>query len=287
MIADEAVFVAPSSIGEAVDAMGAPDAIAVSGGTSVGLLIGQGLLAPATVVWLGRIPELRGIRHDGHQLVIGAGVTLRSLASDPAVAVGLPAVAAAAAAVGNARIRAVATIGGAIAHADPRQDLPPALLAQHAEVEIAGRQGRRRLPLHELATGFMSTVLEPDELITEVRIPIVAGQRGCYQRFTPASNDDYPTVAVASTVVLDPDGTVTDAAVAVGGAASTAYLVPEASSLVGGRGSQADREAVGAAAAARSQPTGDRLGSPAYKREMVAIWTARNLARGMDRAVVP
>ncbi|MGH9094678.1 MAG: FAD binding domain-containing protein, partial [Acidimicrobiales bacterium] len=221
-------FIAPATVEAAVEALGAPDALAVAGGTSVGLLIGQGLVAPATLVWLGRIPELTRIRREGDRLVVGAGVTLRALAADPTVAAELPAVAAAADAVGNTRIRAVATIGGALAHSDPRQDLPPALIAHQADVEVAGRHGRRTLPLHRLATGFMSTVLEADEIITSVSVPLVAGRRSVYHRYTPGSVDDYPTVAVAATLVQHGDDLVAAATVAVGGAGPTPYLVPEA-----------------------------------------------------------
>ena len=278
MPADSTGFSAPSTIEQAVEALGAPEAIAVSGGTSVGLLIGQGLIEPGSLVWLGRIPELTRVFEAGGHLVVGAGVTLRTLTGHAAVIAELPAVAAAAAAVGNTRIRAVATVGGALAHADPRQDLPPALIAHGAEVEVAGRHGRRRLPVHQLATGFMSTVLEPDEVITAVSVPLVAGQRSRYNRYAPGSVDDYPTVAVAATVLQAADGTVTAATVAVGGAGATPYLVAEADLLVGRRGSPTEVSEVARAAAGHARPVDDRLGSAAYKREMVSVWTRRTLA---------
>jgi carbon-monoxide dehydrogenase medium subunit len=282
MPSDEPGFAAPTTVEQAVAELGAPDAVAVSGGTTVGLLIAQDLLAPAKVVWLGRIPELADIRRHGDRLVVGAAVTLRRLAEDPVVAAELPAVAAAAAAVGNTRIRAVATVGGALAHADPRQDLPPALMAHGADVEVAGRHGRRQVPLRELSTGFMSTTLEPDDVITAISVPLVAGQRSRYNRFTPGSVDDYPTVAVAATAVVDGDGMVTGATVAVGGAGAAPYLVAEADALAGRRPGADDVDAVARAAAGRARPVDDRLGSAAYKREMVGVWTRRTLASCLD-----
>lgn len=279
----EPAFLSPASVDEALEAMAEPDAVAVAGGTSIGLLVGQGLLAPTRLVWLGRIPELGTIAAQDGALVVGAGVTLRAVTGHPSVATFLPAVREAAAAVGNTRIRAVATVGGALAHADPRQDLPPALVAHRAEVEVAGRGGRRFLPLEELATGFMTTVLEPDELITAVRIPLVAGSRSVYRRYTPASADDYPTVSAAATATVA-RGTVAAVRLVIGGAGPTPYVVPEAEALVGTPGALvgtpealAAIDGVADAAARRAEPVDDRLGSAAYKRRMVAVWARRVL----------
>ncbi len=278
LVTDADGFVAASTVDEAVAALGYPGAVAVGGGTSIGLMIGQGLISPPQLVWLGQIPELREISDHGDRLVVGAGVTLEILAAHSVVTTRLAALATAAAAVGNTRIRAVATVGGALAHADPRQDLPPALLALGAEVEVAGPGGNRLLAVADLATGFMTTVLQPDEIVTHVSIPLVEAQRSQYHRFTAASLDDYPTVSVAVAVVVDRNDIVTRATVAVGGAAATAYLVDEAATLVGTRGASAALNEVADAAARRAQPIEDRLGSVAYKREMVRIWTSRALS---------
>jgi carbon-monoxide dehydrogenase medium subunit len=273
-VSAETTFVAPETVDEAVSLLSRPGAMAVAGGTSIGLLVGQGLIDPDRLVWLGRLPGLDTIRRDAGQLVIGAGVTLRELVADADVAATLPAVADAAAAVGNPRIRAVATVGGALAHADPRQDLPPALLAHEATVEIAGPAGTRSISLAGLATGFMTTALADDELITAVAVPVVTGRRSAYERFAPGSSDDYPTVAVAATCT---PGRTPAVLVAVGGAGPTAYLVPEAASLAGDDSPEA-RAAVAGAAVSLARPTDDRLGSAAYKRAMVATWVERVLA---------
>lgn len=278
--AGDPVFHAPRTLEEAFDALAEDGAVALAGGTSVGLLVGQGLLAPTALVWLGRIPGLGSVGVAEGPLSLGATATLASLASDPRVRTAAPALADAAAAVGNTRVRAVATAGGALAHADPRQDLPPALLALDARVEVAGPRGRRELRIDELVCGFMSTDLAPDELITAVRVPAPPGRRSCYLRFTPGSDDDYPTVSVAATAVVS-DGTPSTVTLAVGGAGPVAYLVPEAQELSGATGARvaglvAD---VAEAAARRADPVDDRLGSAAYKRRMVAVWARRALGR--------
>jgi aerobic carbon-monoxide dehydrogenase medium subunit len=274
----EPLFMSPATVDDAVAAMAREDAVLVAGGTSVGLLVSQRLLEPSALVWLGRIAELRGIASEGGRIVIGAGTTLREVAAHPAIVSSLPAVSAAADEVGNIRVRAVATVGGALAHADPRQDLPPALLACDAEVHVVGSDSSRWLPLRDLAIGFMSTVLAQDEIITAISVPLVANQRSYYCRFTPGSADDYPCVAVAASICTD-GKTVTAARIAVGGAGPVAYLVDEAESLVGTSAQPSAVTDVARAAASRAAPMDDRLGSASYKRAMVAVWVERALAQ--------
>jgi len=276
--ADETAFFVPDTLDAAVEALSTPDAIALAGGTSVGLLLGQGLLVPSVLVWLGRIPELSALDEADGRLSIGASTTLATLAAHPRVRATLPALADAAGSVGNVRVRSVATVGGALAHADPRQDVPPALLALDARVEVVGPQGRRVLAVDELIDGFMSTALAPDEVITAVHVPVPRGRRSSYLRFTPGSADDYPTVLVAATVAVR-DGVPIGATLAVGGAGPTPYLVPEADALAAVPvGQWADVVAeVADAAERRADPVSDRLGSAPYKRRMVAVWARRVL----------
>ena len=283
-MAAEPAFVAPDTVEEAVGALLADGALAVGGGTSVGLLLGQSLIEPDVLVWLGRIPALRAITVDRGQLNAGATVTLRELSRHPAVRSSLPALAAAAGIVGNPRIRAVATVGGAVAHADPRQDLPPVLVALDAAVEITGPAGTRTVPAAGLATGPMETVLLPGELITSVRIPIAPALRSAYLRFTPGSAADYPTVGAAAAARRDPEGTLSSVRLALAAVGPTVLAVPEAAELVGQRAPSAAAVAeVAAAAARRALPAGSRLGSARYVRAMAAVWARRVLTDCLSR----
>jgi carbon-monoxide dehydrogenase medium subunit len=277
MAADPA-FLAPATVRDALRALRADDALAVGGGTSVGLLLGQSLIEPGTLVWLGKIPALRGITVADGQLTAGAAVTLRELSRHPAVRSSLTALAAAAGIVGNPRIRAVATVGGALAHADPRQDLPPTLVALGATVEITGPDGTRTVPVAGLATGPLETVLRPGELITAVRVPLVPGLRSVYLRFTPDSAADYPSVAAAATATRDPGGTLASVTLALGAVGPTVLAVPEAAELAGMRAPSATAiAAVAYAAARRARPVTNRLGSADYVRAMAAVWARRAL----------
>lgn len=278
MAADPGFFV-PASVEEALGALRDEDALALAGGTSVGLLLGQSLIEPSLLVWLNRIPGLRDISHDDAGITLGATVTLRELSRHPVIRSSLPALADAAGLVGNPRVRAVATVGGALAHADPGQDLPPALVALGATVRIAGPEGTRLVPAAGLAVGLMETVLDPGELITSVRIPLVPGMRSVYLRFTPGSAADYPTVAAAASASRETDGTLASVTLALGGVHRTVLSVPEAASLAGQYApSAASVAAVAEAAARRSRPVASRLGSVAYKQAMAAVWARRALA---------
>jgi aerobic carbon-monoxide dehydrogenase medium subunit len=277
-------FRVPGTLGEALaELTGEEDVIAMGGGTSVGLLLKNDLIQPRKIVWLARISELRQLgAGPGGELTLGATVSLRELAGSAAVRRQFPALAYAAGRVGNPRVRAVATVGGALAHSDARQDLPPILYALQARVLIQGPEGTREVPVAEFHTGFMETVLAPDELVTGVVIPPVPGRRAAYARFNPGSRDDYPTVSAAASVVRDGDGRVTSAVLALGGVGGTPLLVPAASGLVGAAAGPTEVAEVAAAAETTAEPYDDQRGSARYKKAMAREWAARVLRACLD-----
>lgn len=271
-------FRRPATLEEALRDLEPEGAVAVGGGTQVALLTRHGLLEPTRLVWLGDVAGLRGISAgaDG-ALVLGGGTTLAEIAASSIVRSLHPVLARAAASVGNARVRAVATLAGHLAHADPRQDLPPVLMVLDAMARTRWRGEQREIPLHELFVGLLETVLREGELLTSVRIPPAGdGVRVHYTRFTPGSSNDYPTVGVAARLEVG-DGTVRRAVVGLG-AVGARPLRLELSELAGRRAGDEAWEASGAAAAAACDPSSDQRGSAAYKRAMVRLWTARTLA---------
>jgi carbon-monoxide dehydrogenase medium subunit len=270
-------FLRPVSVAEAIAMLTGGDAMVMAGGTSVGLMIGQRLIEPDRLVWVSNIEEMARITPVAGALRIGAGATLREVAAHPEVRAAAPAVAAAAGCVGNPRVRAVATVGGALVHADPRQDLPPALAACGAEAEIVGPRGTRRVAVADLATGFLETVVAPDELLTAVELPTAARSASIYFRYTPGSVADFPTVAVAAAAVWSDDDRLMSLRLVLGGVASTPLVVPEAAQLAGADDPLGRIGDVAAAARTRADPVSDRLGSAEYKREMAAIWAGRAL----------
>ena len=257
--------------------LGEDGALAVGGGTQIGLMLRQGLIEPRRLVWLGRITELAEIHCDASgAVVIGGGATLASMAASSLVRAIHPMLADAASRIGNVRVRAVATIGGHLAHADPRQDLPPCLLVLASTLTLEGPDGRREVPLRNFFLGPFETALREGELMTQVTIPALPTSARCrYLRFTPGSTLDYPTVGVAACVELH-DGVVRRAAVGLGGVAPRPLLV-EMAGLAGAPINLATFGEAGAIAAARCEPASDQRGSADYKREMTALWTRRAL----------
>jgi aerobic carbon-monoxide dehydrogenase medium subunit len=278
LTAAETAFTAPATVGEAVAELSeSEDVLVMSGGTSVALLLKNGLAEPRKIVWLARIPEMRYLEASGDGgLRIGGMTTLRELAASDAVRGSVPALAEAAGRVGNPRVRSVATLGGALAHADPRQDVPPVLLALEATVRIAGPGGERDLPLAGLYAGFLETVLAQGEIITGIAVPPAPGRRARYARFTPGSQDDYPTVSAAASIIRAGDGSVIRAVLALGGAGPTPLVIPAAERLSGAPTAR-DIEAVAAAAEAAAEPITDQRGSARYKKAMVRVHSQRVL----------
>jgi carbon-monoxide dehydrogenase medium subunit len=283
-------FCTPSSVAEAIGEMAEDeDAILMGGGTSVGVLLKNDLIVPRKIVWLTKIPELRRLTVDAEgSVIVGATVTLRELAGSAVIRRRFPALAYAASRVGNPRVRAVATAGGALVHSDARQDVPPVLYALGATVRVQGPGGAREIPVTQFHTGFMQTVLAEDELVTEIVIPGgTHTSRAAYGRFTPGSHDDYPTVNAAASVVRDGDGRIARAALALGGVGSTPLLIPEAAALAGTVPGPADVEAVAAAAEAAASPFDDQRGSARYKKAMAREWAARVLRACLDEHYPP
>lgn len=254
--------------------------MAVGGGTSVALMLKNRLIQPDRLVYLGRLADLSGVSEDADgEIHLGAMTTLRQLIQSPLINAKLPVLARAADQVGNPRVRSVATVGGAIVHGDPRQDIPPVLLALGAHAHLVGRTSERDVPLSEFFYGFMANAAGDDELVTEVVVPHDPARRALYSRFTPGSEDDYPTVGVAVALSLADDGRVTNARIALGGVDAKTILAEEAAGLLEGQRPDADLiAAVAAAAAGESDPSDDQRGSTDYKRAMVEVWTRRTVA---------
>lgn len=273
-------FVAPSRLEEALSELLTEGSLPLAGGTSLVPLLKSRLVEPTKLVSLARLAELRGVRAEGSTLAIGSCTTLRELVSEGALSGELEALQVAASVVGNPRVRSQATLGGALAHGDPRQDVPPVLLALGASVVCSGAGGDRSEPLEGFLSGFMETSLRQGELLTEVLVPRVPSRRSSYLRFVPASGSDYPVVGAAASVVSSSDGSVTYARVALCGVGETAFLVPGVGQVLDG-GSPGGTELAALADAVREavRASDDRRGSGEYKREMAAVLARRALMR--------
>jgi carbon-monoxide dehydrogenase medium subunit len=254
------------------------DTLVMAGGTSLVILLKQDLIRPARVIGLRRIAQLGAIdRTDG--LRLGALATHGALARSAAVRAHAAALASTFAAVATVRIREQGTLGGNLAHADPAQDPPVTLLSLDGVAVAMSKVRARRIPLDALFVDVFETSLEPDELLLRVELPpLPAGARATYQKFLPATLDDYATVSVAAVVATDASGVCTHARIALGGAGPVPMRARDAErSLLGGALDEAAIREAAALAAAAADPIDDLRGSADYKRAMAGVWTERAL----------
>jgi carbon-monoxide dehydrogenase medium subunit len=272
-------FVKPGTLEEALAALARPGSMSLGGGTSIGIFLKNRLIEPEQLVWVGALAELSGISLEADGAIrIGAATTLRQVSRSPLLLGAVPVLPDAAGRIGNPRVRAVATLGGALAHGDPRQDLPPVLLALRSEVGVAALSGTRTMGLDGFYVGLMEVALCEGELVTHVLVPARDGWRDRYARFTPGSEDDYPTVGVAVSLRLGDGDLIEDAEIALGGVASRPILAPEAArSLIGTGGGAAALGEAARIAAANCEPSDDARGSADYKRKMVGVWVRRTV----------
>jgi aerobic carbon-monoxide dehydrogenase medium subunit len=176
----------------------------------------------------------------------------------------------------NVRVRNVATIGGNLAHGDPHMDLPPVLIALGVSIRVVGPGGERDIPVEELCTGYMTTVLGNDELIALLRVPPQTRRRAAYAKVTARSADDWPALGIA--VSVGASGT----RIAVGAATEIALRLPQTEALLAGKSldDKLLREA-GKCAAAEAPVVGDLHGSAAYKRVLLDVHLRRALQRAL------
>ena len=264
---------------------GADDTHLIAGGTSLVLLMNLGLIEPARLISLRRVPELRGV-HANCGLDIGPLTTHRQLELSPQVSGYCVALAETFSHVATVRIRNQGTIGGNLAHADPAQDPPPMLIALDADVTLTSRRGQRRLPLEQFFVDYLTTVLEPGEILSAIHLPpLPPGTRASYHKFLPRSQDDYATVSVAATLRLNAHGQCEDARVALGGAAGVPLRARQVEDALRGE-TLTDRRIAEAAALVNDlvDPPDDARGSSAYKRRMARVWTERALLQLRDQS---
>jgi carbon-monoxide dehydrogenase medium subunit len=184
-------YVAADSAAHAIELLSqhGDDAKVLAGGHSLLPMMKLRLAAPEVLIDIARVGDLAGISVDGDELVIGATTRHADLASSELIRSDAPLLAHAASLVGDPQIRHRGTIGGSLAHADPAADLPMALVALGGSVELTGAGGTRRVAADDFFAGFFETALEPDELLTAVRVPRRPGMAWGYQKFVRRAND--------------------------------------------------------------------------------------------------
>ncbi|MFD5657535.1 FAD binding domain-containing protein [Streptomyces hirsutus] len=268
-------YARPTSLDEALRVLadGGEDAKVLAGGQSLLPLLRLRLAFPELVVDVGRVPGLRGVREDGDTLVIGAMTTHHEVVRDPLVRRHAGLLAAVTRTVADPAVRHRGTFGGSLAHADPAADLPAAVLAMDGELVVAGPGGRRAVPAREFFVNYLETVLEPDELLVEVRVPKTDGWGFHYEKFHRVAQS-YAIVGVAALVRRD-NGRIAEARVGLVNMGATPLRATAAERALAGCD---DTQAVARAAqsaAEGAQPPRDTSGSPEYRAHLAQVLTRR------------
>jgi xanthine dehydrogenase FAD-binding subunit len=270
----------PTTIEEAVAALGRGDARALAGGTDLIVQIREGRKSVDRVVDLKRIPELTAVAKlpDGG-FRIGAAANFNKIAAHAELAAAHPSVPASGRLVGSLQVQNRAGLGGNICNASPSADAVPVVICLDARTEIAGPKGRREEAVETLFAGPGLTTLAPDEMLVSILLPPAKPKSAsCYLRFTPRREMDIAIAGVGAWIALGADGTVDDARITLAAVAPVPLRAAMAEkALKGERPSQALFADATRIAAREARPIGDTRGSAEYRRELVAVLTQRAL----------
>jgi aerobic carbon-monoxide dehydrogenase medium subunit len=257
----------------------------LSGGQSLLPLLKLRLGATGHLVDIGRIPGLEYIKEEDGFLKIGGRTRESELERSAIVESKYPILHDTARVIADPLVRNRATVGGNLAHADPANDHPATMLALGAEVTATGAKGPRTIPIEQFFTGLFSTALAPDEILTEIRIPIPPPRSGGAYVKLERKVGDFATAAAAVQVTLGAGGEIERAGIGLTAAGPMPIKATEAEKFLLRK--QPDAAAIAEAsrlAAAATSPTADRRGAVEYKRQMARVLTARALTRAIERA---
>jgi aerobic carbon-monoxide dehydrogenase medium subunit len=281
VIPPEFDYAAPHSLDDAIKLLEDTDAEAkpLGGGQSLLPLMKLRLAAPALLVDLRHLSELRGIERSNGDFSVGALTAHAEVASTPE----LGAAATVAARIADQQVRNRGTIGGTMAHGDPAADLPAVLLATEGCVVARGPHGERKIAAGDLFLGYLTTALDPDEVVTRVVLPDLAGYGFHYEKFTRRS-EDWAMVGVVALVAVR-DGSCEDVRIGLTNMGSTPLRAFGVERALVGR--QLDAETIARAserADEETEPPEDLNASPEYKRELARVLTRRALERALQNA---
>ena len=277
---------APRSLGEALSLLSSlgSEAKLLAGGHSLLPMMKLRFAQPAHLIDLNGIADLRGIREEGGNLVVGAMTTEAELLASPTVRNKVPLLAEGAASIADPQVRNKGTVGGDISHGDPGNDHPALMMALDASFVLTGPRGQRTVKADGYFLGLFSTQLAADEILTQIRIPIPAAGTGWSYQKLKRKTGDFATAA--SAVLLQMKGTaVAGVAIALTNVGTTALRAKAAEAALLGKPIN-DATLAEAAGLAMSvcEPAADQRGDVAYKTAMCGEMTRRALQAAAARA---
>jgi aerobic carbon-monoxide dehydrogenase medium subunit len=280
-------YVAATSLEEAVAALGehGDEAKLLAGGQSLVPLLAFRLARPGVLVDLNGVGGLDRLELAGDALVVGAMARQRDVELLPGLRERCELIPEAIELVGHVAIRNRGTVGGSLAHADPAAEWPALAVLLDAELELVGPSGRRTVAARDFFLSYFTTVLEPDEVLTEIRLPLPNGRSGsCFVELS-RRHGDFALAGVGALVTLAGDGTAAEVRLGLIGVGDRPVRPAAAEQAL--RGRVPDEGAIAAAAeavAGEIEPTGDIHASEEYRRHLATVLTRRALAAAVARA---
>jgi carbon-monoxide dehydrogenase medium subunit len=276
----------PKSISEAVSMLAdlGEDARALAGGHSLIPMMKLRLAAPEHLVDLAGLGDLKGIRADGSDIVIGAMTTQHDVIGSAELSAKVPILRDTSLQIADPQVRYVGTLGGNVANGDPGNDMPAVMMCLGATYQVVGKKGERRIAAREFYQGAYFTALEPGEILTAVRIPVPpAGHGHAYEKLKRKIGD-YATAAAAVILTMS-GGKVATCSIGLTNVAETPLWADDAAKIL--VGSALDTATVKNAVTAAEKitaPANDRRGTPAYRTKMAGVMLTRALAAAKARA---
>ena len=291
MVAATFDYHAPSSLGDALSLLNdnQDDAKILAGGHSLIPMMKLRLAEPGVLIDLGKVEGLSYVREDEGGIAIGAMTSYYDLTTSEAVQANAPVLAEAASTVADPQVRNMGTIGGSLAHSDPAADLPAVMLALGAELVASsrgmlGRVNSRTISADDFFVDLFTTALEPNEILTEIRIPTQASNSGAAYAKMANKASHFAIVGVAASVTVD-GGACTSARVGVTGAGSSASRATAAEAAL--QGSSLDDDAITRAASAAASGIDfneDVHASAEYREHLTKVFAMRAIRAATDRA---
>lgn len=282
MIPTSFEYVRAKNLNDALKALG-KNAKVIAGGHSLLPLLRFRLATPDTLIDIGQLAQLKGIKKAGAGMKIGAATTYRELLESKDLKAMYPLIAEVTEHIGDLQVRNAGTIGGGLAHADPAADMPPVMLVLDATFTLQSKGGKRTVAARKFFKGPFTTALKPNELLTEIQLPALSKGAGtAYASFEQAASG-Y-ALAGAAALIAVAKGMITRADLAFTGLADTPFLAPTAAKLVGTQGSPDLIGEVASRSVAGVEANDDIHAGAEYRTHLAMVAARRALTEALARA---
>lgn len=285
MIPGSFEYFAPHSLADAVKFLSEhkDDVKILSGGQSLLPLMKMRLSKPAYIVDIGRIPGLDAINEEGTNLIVGGLVTHVQIEDSQLLKKKCPLLPQTATTIADVQVRNRGTLGGSVAHADPAGDWPAAIIALDAEIKIVGPNGERWVKCDDFFLGLLMSVLEPDEIVTAVKVPVTGDDKTAYLKAAPRSSG-FAVVGVAVRLALGSDAVCNRIAIGVTGVTDKAYRAERVEQMLTGEKLDASLIQKATAEATRNvEVIEDINGSSEYRKHLTEVYVARAIESALRR----